>query len=110
MVEHIDDEAIEKLATSTALTTDLGFLLSETGEFGPAGIVPFLKARADAADFPISIKANDKYTIITIHHRMGMKWSNVFRTFYKTILADLGITVKFEVTCNTIALLLSKKA
>lgn len=99
-----------KITTSTALNTDLDFLLSETGEYGPAGIIPFLKARADAADFPITVKANDKYTIITIHHRMGMKWSKVFRTFYKTILADLGITVKFEVTCNTIALLLPKQA
>lgn len=61
-----------------------------------------LKGRVKAAGFSFT-QVDDKNEVkFIMRHDMGMKWSKHWKAFYETAFKELGYSVKFDLTENTI--------
>lgn len=107
--DKLDDKAILDIAAEKGKHVSRDMLFTMKGKYDVWGWISILRGRAKAAGFSFT-QMDDKNEIkFIMRHDMGIKWSNHFKTFYEAAFKDLGCSIKFDLTENTIIYRLDKK-
>ena len=102
ILEQLDEETIESIASNLGHAITKENLLIMRGRYNIANLISILKYQSKAAGFGYTELYDDSNEIITIKHDMGIKWSIWYKEFYSSIFEDLNVSVQLSITENII--------
>lgn len=107
--DKMDEKTILSVSEEKGKNVSRDMLYAMRGKYDVWEWTSVLKSRAKAAGFKFT-EIDDKNEIkFIMKHDMGMKWSKHFKTFYEAAFRELGCSVKFDLTENTIIYKIDKK-
>lgn len=109
ILDKLDEKTIMELGEQIGITISKDMLLKMRGCHSVAEWISVLKSRARAAGFGLTEVAEEDHISFVMQHDMGIKSSIWFKSFYTGVFNDLGKTVKFEYTENTLVYKVNKK-
>ena len=101
--DSLDDESLIKLAVTTAdYVKDVTLLMSERNDL--EGYLFMLRNRAKRSGFVLIESHHGADARFILQHDMGRNWSAFFKAHYERMLHNLGHSVSFDLTDNTLVM------
>lgn len=107
--DRLDDKVIQSIAEEKGRMISRDMLYAMKGKYDIWQWISVLRGRAKAAGFSFTQLEDKNDLKFIMRHDMGLKWSKHFKAFYESAFKELGCTVKFDLTENTIVYKLDKK-
>ncbi|MDE1861618.1 MAG: hypothetical protein KGI33_01770 [Thaumarchaeota archaeon] len=107
--DRLDDKVIQSIAEEKGRMISRDMLYAMKGKYDIWQWISVLRGRAKAAGFSFTQLEDKNDLKFIMRHDMGLKWSKHFKAFYEAAFKELGCTVKFDLTENTIVYKLDKK-
>lgn len=108
MAEKFSNDELEELANKLGKQIAKDILLFTSGEYDIDSWIDFLRIRSLVSGFEFTEHREGNTIKCILHHSMGKKWSVWFQGFYDTVITDMGSKVKFEISENTLSMLIQK--
>ncbi|MDE1765157.1 MAG: hypothetical protein KGI27_02665 [Thaumarchaeota archaeon] len=107
--DKLDDKTIQNIAEEKGKMVSRDMLYTMKGKYDVWEWISVLRGRAKAAGFSFTQLEDKNELKFIMRHDMGIKWSKHFKSFYESAFRELGCTVKFDLTENTIIYKLDRK-